>query len=424
MCIGLLSFAFHRVFVVATNTAYDSLIPGIDSAAAVGLLKWTLGGALILPQSVLLGMTFPLLVSGLLRLEKMQQGKTIAVLYFANSAGAAVGVLASGFFLISRLGLPGTLVVAGFLNVGVAVAMYLAVRNVQPAIAISKLITDSSSRTQANLPLMMGVASATGLASFMYEIGWIRMLNMVLGSSTHSFELMLSAFIFGLAFGGFWISRKIQRLTQMEVFLGFIQVAMGLFALASLVVYGATFEAMSFLIAALAPNEAGYTLYNVGSHFIAWSVMLPAAFCAGTTLPLITNILIRAGAGEKAVGIVYSSNTLGSILGVFVMLFIAMPYVGLKTAIVIAATIDIAVGLWLLKVFMKPEKRRAFAVALMSSCVAIVAVATFAKLDPEKMASGVFRTGKLIPPGYGASIPYHRDGRTATVHLMQVGNVP
>ena len=39
----------------------------------------------------------------------------------------------------------------------------------------------------------------TGAASFLYEIGWIRMLSLVLGSSTHSFELMLSAFIFGLA---------------------------------------------------------------------------------------------------------------------------------------------------------------------------------------------------------------------------------
>jgi hypothetical protein len=37
------------------------------------------------------------------------------------------------------------------------------------------------------------VSLATGTASFIYEIGWIRMLSLVLGSSTHSFELMVSA---------------------------------------------------------------------------------------------------------------------------------------------------------------------------------------------------------------------------------------
>ena len=46
-------------------------------------------------------------------------------------------------------------------------------------------------------------AFVTGMASFIYEIAWLRMLSMVLGASTHSFELMLSAFILGLALGGF-----------------------------------------------------------------------------------------------------------------------------------------------------------------------------------------------------------------------------
>ena len=48
----------------------------------------------------------------------------------------------------------------------------------------------------------------TAAASFIYEIGWVRMLSLVLGSSTHAFEPMLSAFIFGLAIGGFWIRER------------------------------------------------------------------------------------------------------------------------------------------------------------------------------------------------------------------------
>ena len=37
--------------------------------------------------------------------------------------------------------------------------------------------------------------------SFVYEVAWIRLLSLVLGSATHSFELMLSAFILGLSLG-------------------------------------------------------------------------------------------------------------------------------------------------------------------------------------------------------------------------------
>ena len=44
--------------------------------------------------------------------------------------------------------------------------------------------------------------------------------------------------------------------------------------------------------------------------------MLPATFCAGMTLPLITRTLIRVGRGERAIGRVYAWNTLGSIVGV------------------------------------------------------------------------------------------------------------
>jgi len=47
--------------------------------------------------------------------------------------------------------------------------------------------------------LLLATALLTGAASFIYEIAWIRMLSLVLGASTHSFELMLSAFILGLA---------------------------------------------------------------------------------------------------------------------------------------------------------------------------------------------------------------------------------
>ena len=106
--IGLISLGFHPLFVAVTAVAFDTVIPALGSPAAVHGFKWTLAAALILPQSILLGMTFPLLTGGVLRLRPERAGYAIAMLYFTNSLGAALGVLASGFYFIGAAGLPGT----------------------------------------------------------------------------------------------------------------------------------------------------------------------------------------------------------------------------------------------------------------------------------------------------------------------------
>ena len=62
--------------------------------------------------------------------------------------------------------------------------------------------------------------------------------------------------------------------------------------------------------------------------------MLPATFCAGMTLPLITDALLRRGAGEAAIGQVYAANTLGAIAGVLLAVHIGLPLLGLKGTLI------------------------------------------------------------------------------------------
>jgi hypothetical protein len=82
-------------------------------------------------------------------------------------------------------------------------------------------------------PLILAASFLTGASSFIYEIGWIRMLSLVLGSATHSFELMLSSFILGLALGGLWIRKRVDTAANPGVLLGYIQIVMGCAALAT-----------------------------------------------------------------------------------------------------------------------------------------------------------------------------------------------
>src|ERR1700760_353690 len=125
---GVLGILFHPLFVAASDFSFATVIPHLPSVWSIDLYKWTLAALLILPQSILLGMTFPLLSAGIIRRWPQLSGHTLATLYFTNSLGAAAGVLVSGFVMIGRVGLPGTVLSAGLLNIALALAVWLAVR--------------------------------------------------------------------------------------------------------------------------------------------------------------------------------------------------------------------------------------------------------------------------------------------------------
>ncbi|MGH8742348.1 MAG: hypothetical protein ACREUN_15615, partial [Burkholderiales bacterium] len=331
-------------------------------------------------------------------------------------------MLASGFYFIPEAGLPGTLIASGIINLGVAVAVILLPRrspSASVAFQADKPVVPTAESAR-RIPLLLVVAALTGASSFMYEIGWIRMLAMVLGSSTHAFELMLSAFILGLAFGGLWVRRRIDASGDTMRLLGFVQLAMGIAALATLPVYGGSFYVMQWLVQSLTPGEAGYAAFNFVSHGIALAVMFPAAFCAGMTLPLITATLLRLGSGERAIGQVYAANTAGSILGVLAAVHLGLPLLGVKGLIIAGAAIDLALAVVLLSA--APGRlRQAYAAGAVVVSVALVLGAAFGvHLDAHHMASGVFRQGVLIDPDR-YKLVQHEDGKTTTVSVTLEG---
>ncbi len=408
--VGLLALVFHEVFVASTGFAYATVLPALDSDVLALVAKLGLSGLLILPQSILLGMTFPLMSGGLVRAHPNASGESVAMLYFTNSLGAAVGVLVSGFVLIEWAGLPGTLRFAGVLNLLLAAVVWLIARPMRAPALLERPQQDTAATS-----ILLAVAFFTGLASFIYEISWIRMLALVLGSSTHSFELMLSTFILGLALGGLAVRRLVDSTVNTERLLGWVQVVMGLLALCTLLVYDRTFHLMEFLMKGLARTDAGYFFYNLTGQAIASIVMLPAAFCAGMTLPLITGALLRRGAGESAIGKVYAANTLGAIAGVLLAVHIGLPMLGLKGAIIAGSLVDAALGLALLWHFV--PGRRQFAAAAIACVLLFLPISLAFELDVNKMTAGVFRHGDL-EGSKNAKVLYQKDGKTSTVHLV------
>ena len=415
---GLMGLLFHPLFAGATRLAHTSLMPALGSPEAAGVLKLALSGLIVLPPAVLLGTTFPLMSAGVVRLWPRLAGSSISMLYFSNSIGAAAGVLASGFLLVGRLGLPGTIIAASVLNLAVAAVVYAAARFVRDPAPGSEVEADPGRRRErVGYGLMLWVAALTGAASFIYEIAWIRMLSLVLGSSTHSFELMLSAFISGLAFGGLWIRRRMDGIAEPVRWLAAVQWAMGILALATVPVYANCFELMAAIMKGLSRTGEGYVLFNLASHSLSLLVMFPATFCAGMTLPLITFTLLAQGAGEKSIGAVYAANTVGAIAGVVAATHVGMPLLGLKGLVAFGAAVDLGLAVLLLRVA-RDGSRLLPGMAAGTGAVAVVAVLALVRIDPLEMVSGVYRYGELISADKASNI-FHKDGKTTSVDLVR-----
>ncbi|MFQ6005500.1 MAG: spermidine synthase, partial [Woeseia sp.] len=98
LIVGIAALLFHGLFTSLIEAFYSILLPAIDAPVSGATLKWLAATLLIMPQSILLGMTFPLMSAGIIRRFPRAPGDSIAMLYFTNSIGAAIGVLASGFW--------------------------------------------------------------------------------------------------------------------------------------------------------------------------------------------------------------------------------------------------------------------------------------------------------------------------------------
>ncbi len=419
---GVLGLLFHAIFSVAVDWGYSTLLPAAcEQASSFCAAQWGLAALLLAPQSILLGATFPLVSSAVLRLSNEQPGHDIATLYFLNSLGAVLGVLASAFVLIPAVGLPGTLQTAGLANMALAIAAYFLSKEAPAPMAIAPEhmpVATAERDSRRLVAILLVTAFLTGLSSFIYEIVWIRMLSLVFGASTHSFELMLATFILGLALGGMWVRKSIDRIGDVVRYLAIVQLVMGVAAAATIPLYNGSFDVMAWMLSSVARTNGGFVIFNLTSTAIALLVMLPATFCAGMTLPLITFRLLRSKSGERSLGLVYAVNTVGAIAGVIVAVHLLIGWLGLHGALVVGAAIDVLLGVVLLGLARPAGRGLANLWPAVAGVAALAFVAYAFEIDGRRSASGVFRTGiaKLNPSNH---MLYHRDGKTATVDVIE-----
>lgn len=420
--IGVFALVFHLIFKAMLNFSYDIAIPSIDNSFWIVVYKITMSSLIIFPQTVLLGITFPIIATYFIRRNPDNLSKTVSLLYFSNSIGAALGIFISGFYLVENFGMPITIVLGGLINVAIFLVILMVHRRTFTPVKEEPFEKFSEFPNKSRfIAIFFILAFTTSFSSFIYEIVWIRMLSLVLGSSTHNFEIMLCAFITGIAFGGLYIKLRANAIKDYVSYLATVQILMGIAAVATLPMYNNSFEIISYLMNNLPKTEFGYYLFNLSSHAISFVVMLPATFFAGMTFPLLSYIIYSKGYGEKAVGYTYAANTIGAILGVIFAVHIGFSFLGLKNLLFLGSILDISLGL-ILFFNIQREKKPIFSPKLVSvsSCSLIILSFMFLNLDKYKLASGVYREGVILTPK-DYHLNYYKDGKTASISVVGDG---
>jgi spermidine synthase len=383
---------------------------------------------LLLPTALMGGTLPPLVRAAAARGTKPAEG--IAGLYGLNSAGAALGVVFAGFWAIPNLGLALSGSTAAVINVGVGVAaLWISQRAAKGRVPPVESVPDERRRVQGPVrAALLGAAFLSGFAALAYEIGWIRLLALVLGSSTYSFTVMLASFVAGIALGGGFMRRWISRIENPAEVFAWIQLALGAFVLVCSPFYG-KMPYLFHLWAAKVPRvpEAFWT-YETGKFLFCFAVMLVPAALLGAGLPLAAaadSTRSRLGAG---VGRVFGLNTAGNVLAALTAGLFLMPALGLRGLICGAAALNLAAGFLLIAVSRRDASAGPVRVAGSLFLAGVLFVFLGGGWDREALIAGTY-LHRLDAPAFSRKefakqigepkILYYKDGANATVAVTK-----
>lgn len=361
------------------------------------LAHFLAAASLLLLPTLLMGAGFPVMVrAGSSGFE--DRPEVAEKLYAANLAGAALGALLSDFLFIPLWGLGNPLVLVAFINAGVAAwAVVLGRRRPAVTAQAEDIRKQERFNRQKGGSSVFLVALAGGFLVLFQEIVWTHMVGRFLDSTAYGFAVMLFAVIAGLSLGAALVARNLAK-TPAKGLLARTCLAAGLLVMilipfwdrarilavrypirsvcAAIVVLGLAglllgrqLGAAVSVIAPLFAVTVAILLYRglnpTGSpfwitHGIGFTVcllfMLAPAVLMGMIFPLALEwFLGTASGGRSAVARIYAANTIGSVAGIVVATFLALPRMGVEWSGRSVGLALFALGLLLLRREAKPR---------------------------------------------------------------------
>jgi spermidine synthase len=352
--IGLYSFFLIKGllnFQTILSTVCDLLSVTPDSAFFL-MIKFGLVFLFLLPPTLGMGASLPILVQLFSRRElqsnKKNTGKIISLLYGINTFGAAIGAFISGFHLIPLWGISKANTAMAIVNFAIMVAAVIihqlilakeTTENENENEDLQKTLSPEEKTISIKVKMptqskaILIACGASGMASLTAQVVWNKYLGVFFGTNIYGLGLILAIYLFGMAIGSFILAVFIDRLKNKYRFLTQL-----------IVVNVLSVMATSYLL-----DELAYIAFFVSKMFnfelgqltvkaiAATMILTLPTIIFGSLLPLaISTLTVDGKKASWQVGLAYSINTCGSILGSYITGIIILPLWGSAAAILMA----------------------------------------------------------------------------------------
>jgi predicted membrane-bound spermidine synthase/tetratricopeptide (TPR) repeat protein len=389
LLIGLYA-VFYPLLLDTVSPFYYEAVSSPGWGFATPLIRLLLGLVVLLPPSILIGGTLPLVVKYASR-KKRTVGRPLATLYAVNTAGAVVGSLFTGFILAGTFGVRNSMLIAAVINILIAAVVFILFRaGVETAEAdkvdkekvLNREATEKpASGKTGRLWLILSVVCLSGFVSIAYEVAWTRILVHYTGTTTYAFSTILVTFLTGIACGGY-VSRWILQTSRNLWFaLAVVEAAIGITAIASTAVMDNMGILDLYFQTFLSSHGAGSWQAGLIMTLAKSSiVMFIPALLMGISLPLAVGIVERGWeSAGRSVGYIFSMNTLGSIAGSLAAGFFLIPRIGTGWTATSLAAINILLFILLLYSGQPDRKRKRL--MLVPGALLLVALVLFSRKD-------------------------------------------
>lgn len=432
--IGVYGLLFERVFMFARHLFVAAAAASNQSPAIMTGGKVAAAVLTILLPSFLMGGTLPAISRHMIR-RMADVGPRISLLYFLNSIGAVAGCLLAGFHLIRYYGLQFSLVTGALFSILAGLIAFLLIPR-GPRGAAEPASGEVGMEAAEPLPggrwaawFLLACVSVSGAVSMMYEVAWIRLLTLVLGSSTYSFSVMLATFIFGLSIGGLLLSLR-RKTTGYTMIFALSEAGVGLAVLLMLPLYVRLPYLFNQLASSLSREAATFGLYELCKFLLCGAVMIIPTVLQGITLPAAAKVLTRSvkSLGSR-IGLIFAVNTFGTLFGVVYAGFLGLPHFGIKGTLEIAAAINCVMAIGIFAIPASPGR----ALRVAGAAAVILAVwgwyaANMGSWDRDVLSIGTYRSRVRLPSfqtllaqARERTTVFYRDGVGATVAVQDQG---
>ena len=194
-----------------------------------------------------------------------------------------------------------------------------------------RLIESPPSRARV-LPLIGVVFFLSGFSALVYQVAWQRLLTVYYGVGPISVAIIVSVFMLGLGLGGLFGGRAAERVPNLALAYGLVELTLGVFGVASLPMLdllGRATASSSYVVAALA-----CALF-----------LLAPTLLMGATLPIVLKLYRRHATDYlESLSALYFVNTLGAAVGSLLAAFVLISFFGIDGAVYTAAGVNLALA--------------------------------------------------------------------------------